>query len=199
MKIVEIDPTPWVKTCERLLYRIDQLPYVFSELINTAAFNTRRVLVESTWPTHVTVRNTNFLSASLRVDKATKTNLTVRIYDALNRGHLQQHAVGGIVTPRSSRQLSIPNPREIRRGAHGVPQRSKLESIVRSTPRRALRITDRGVFAGQAGRLHLKYSFKPSVQLPASVPFYETFQDVMRRDMAAGFTDQMRKAMQTAR
>jgi hypothetical protein len=197
---IEIDPTPFLERTKELRAKADQLPFVLSRLLNNAAFNARRVLIETTWPSHVQVRNKAFLGAALRVDTSTKTDLEVRIYDVLrNRGHLLEHAKGGVERPFRSRVFAIPAPGRVRRTAHGVSQRDTPAAIIARTPKRALRVTSRGIFVGEAGRLHLIYSLKPQISQPQDVPFYDDFNYVMTNDMRTGFDEAMIAAMRTRR
>lgn len=176
---------------------VDQLPFVVSQLLNDGAFKARQVLVSQTWPRAVKARNPSFIAAALRVERSTKTNLVVAITDVLNRAHLQQHAKGGTKLARS--RLAIPVPGSVTYGVHGIPKRQRPRGLIERTPKRAIRITARGIFVGQGGRLHLKYSFKPSAAIRKDVPFYEDFEFVMRAAVRTGFADTMRKAMASRR
>jgi hypothetical protein len=197
---IEIDPTPFLERTKELRANADQLPFVLSRLLNNAAFNARRVLVETTWPSHVRVFNKAFIGAALRVDTSTKTNLVIRIYDTLrNRAHLLEHAKGGTERPFKARRFAIPISDRVRKGAHGIVQRDKPASIIERTPKRALRITQTGIFVGEAGRLHLIYSLKPQTMQPPDVPFYDDFNYVMTNDMRTGFDEAMIAAMRTRR
>ena len=175
----------------------DQIPFVMSQLLNDGAFKARQVLVSQTWPRSVTARNASFIAAALRINKSTKGNLRVEVTDVLNRAHLQLHAKGGVKQAR--RRLAIPVPGSVRYGAHGIRERDRPKALIARTSARALRITQRGIFVGQGGRLHLKYSFKPAATQPKDVPFYEDFAFVMRAAVRTGFADAMRRAMRTRR
>jgi len=187
---------------ERMTHKVggakDQLPFVMAGLLNDGAFKARQVLVTQTWPRGVTVRNAAFMNAALTVDKATKANLRVEIYDKLGRANLQLHAKGGIKTPRG-RNLALPLPGSVTYGPRGIPLRQRPKGIIARTPKRALRITAGGIFVGEHGRLRLKYSFKPSAAIKADVPFYQDFEYVMRESLRTGFADAMAKAMKTRR
>ena len=69
--------------------------------------------------------------------------------------------------------------------------------MIARTPKRALRITRKGIFVGENGRLKLKYVFAPAAQISKDVPFYEDFERVMRQEIAAAFPGAMKRAMQT--
>lgn len=194
---LKIDPTPFVNRTIEMNAAIDQLPYVFSRLLNDAAFAARRVLVEQTWPSHVMQRNKSFLSASLHVDKATKASLQVTVYDKLKHGHLEQLARGGSVRPMRARRFAIPMPGMVRRTSQGVASHDRPAQVIARTPPKALRITPRGIFVAQGGKLRLMYALKPSVVIRATVPFYEDFEYTINAEMRTGFAKQMKAAMAT--
>jgi hypothetical protein len=75
--------------------------------------------------------------------RATKSDLTVAIYDRLGRGNLALHAKGGVSGPKTARRFAIPSP-EIRRGARGVVSRDKVRALIDRYPRRSLRVTKTG-------------------------------------------------------
>lgn len=179
-----------------------QLPFVASRLLNEGATKARQVLVSSTWPSHVKVRNTTFMTASLRVEYANKHNLRVVIFDARKAKSasmtiLQGHAKGAVKLPHG--KLAMP-ARDLRDyGAHGIPKSKRPSGIIARTPKRALRILPSGIYVGEGGRLHMRYSFKTSARQSADVPFYEDFEYVMHNTIRTGYADTMRNAMRTAR
>ncbi len=176
---------------------IDQVPYALSLALNQAVTNARRVLVGSTWPGHVHQRNSYFIGRALRTKFATKRDLAVEIYDDLGRAHLRLHASGGAKLPRK-RFAIAPNAAELR-GAHGIRKSQTPKAIVDRTPKRALRITSKGIFVGEGGRLHLKYAFKAMTDQPKDVPFYEDFHTVMIAEMRTSFASAMARAMKGRR
>lgn len=200
MFLIELDLSQFDKAAEEWGRYADQLPFALSKTLNDAAFKTRQVLVTSTWPKAVEVHNANFISAALRVIPSTKTNLSVVIYDQLLRGNLALHAKGGVKTPRRARHLAIPLKGWARRTAHGVSKSQTIDAIIANTPKRALRIIpDKGIFVGEGGRLHLRYSFKTSAQQPRDVEFYRDFEYTMTQSMRTGFVDAMNEAIATRR
>jgi hypothetical protein len=148
--------------------------------MNQAAFDTRRKLVQETWPRAVTVRNRNFLNAKLHVDVSNKHDLTVTIRELPSSVSLAHHAEGGVKVPEKARNLSIPPSGTVVRTARGVRADQRPRAILANTPKRALRVTSRGIFVGSGGRLHLKFAFKPSAQQPADVPFHADFERFMK-------------------
>jgi len=178
----------------------DQVPYGLSLALNNAVKNAKRVLVEDTWPQHVTQRNPSFIGRALRMQFSTKRDLRIEIYDDLGRAGLARHADGGTKTPRGS-HLAIPPQGAItaQRGTHGVRKALRPAAIIASTPKRALRVTPGGIFVGKGGRLNLMYAFKSSAQQPKDVPFREDFEIAMRNDVRTSFPAAMAKAMSSRR
>lgn len=195
---VEFNVKDMIAAAHRVNGAVDQIPYVLSNLLNDGAFKTRQVLVESTWPTHVQVRNQRFISAALQVDKANKHNLEVAVYDRLGHGHLMAHAEGGMKQV-SGPHIAIPNQNVIRITGHGVSQPNRPKALIARTPKRALRIKNNMIFIGKHGRLELQYLLRASAKIKKSVPFNEDFKYVMNENVRTGFADAMKKAMATRR
>jgi hypothetical protein len=169
------------------------VPYALSLALNKAAQNTRQVLVQDTWPSHVTQRNSVFIGRALRTSFATKHNLRIEIYDDLGRAHLKLHDIGG--TKRAKGRLAIPPTGAVVRTSSGVRKNQRPHAIVVNTAKRALRITPKGIFVGKGGRLQLMYAFKPSAAQPADVPFTEDFRHAMTVELRTSFPAAMAKAM----
>lgn len=178
----------------------DQVQFALSLALNNAVRNARNVLVQDTWPQHVTQRNPAFIGRALRTKFATKSDLHVEIYDDLQRGSLKLHAEGGTKVAR--KRLAIPvsgSAPRASRGAHGVRKSLRPGAIIASTPKRALRITAKGIFVGKSGRLNLMYAFKPSAVQPADVPFEAAFRQAIKDDVRTSFPAAMARAMSTRR
>lgn len=178
---------------------IDQVPFALANALTTAAFRTREVLITETWPGAVVVRNRNFMRAALRIEKATKRNLQVEIYDDLGRANLILHAKGGQRIAHGGHRLAIPPQGSVKRTSHGVRKGQRPRDIIASTPKRALRVTPKGIFVGKNGSLHLKYVFKRAAAMHKDVPFYEDFVRIMRIEIEKAFPITMRNAMRTRR
>jgi hypothetical protein len=180
MFTLKLDASEFEAKARAMGAALDQVPYALSNALNSAAFAARSVLVNDTWPSHVTVRNTRFLNAVLRVEKSDKRNLSVMVYDSTpdQRAHLELHAKGGVKTPKRA-HLAIPiagNILGIAPGARGVPKNLRAGAIVASTPKRALRIAtvkrsgNQGIFIGRGGRLNLIYVLTRQAQIKKTVP-----------------------------
>jgi hypothetical protein len=194
---LKIDTSAFERRAKELRAQIDQVPYALALAMNQAVKNTRQVLVQDTWPSHVTQRNANFIGRALRTNFATKRNLRVEIYDGLGRAHLRLHDVGGDKTARG--KFAIPVPGAIRRTARGVPKGKRPAAIIASTPKRALRVTEKGILVGKAGRLQMLYAFKASTPQPADVPFGEDFRSTMTIELRTSVAAAVAKAMKPRR
>jgi hypothetical protein len=196
---LRIDLSSFERRAAEMTSQIDQLPFALSKSMNEAAQKTREKLVNETWPSHVQVRNKRFIGAALRIDYSTKRKLLVAISNKgiPDRGHLNLHAKGGVKQARG--RLAIPPPGAVTRTAKGVRADQKPRAIVKNTPKRALRVTPKGIFVGKGGRLNLKYSFKSSASQPKDVPFIDDFIASMQQELRLAFPAAMRKALRSRR
>lgn len=193
---VQFKRSEFERAAQGLGASIDQIPFAISVAMNRAVRLTRETLVKETWPGHVTVRNRGFIGRALRTKFATKTDFTVSIYDDLGAAHLKEHADGGI--KRAHGRLAIPQP-GIRRTAWGVAASDRPKRLIARTPKRALRITQKGIFVGVNGRLELKYVFAGQAQIHKDVPFREDFARLMRQRTMEALPSAVERAMRTRR
>lgn len=173
---------------------VDQIPFALANSLNAAAFKARQHIVSTTWPSAVEVRNKRFISVALRVDKATKTNLSAGVTDTLNRAALKKHAEGGTKVGRG--MLAIPTKRVVRTGS-GVRPSQKPRVLKRAVRKGDLIFQAEG--RGKGARLRLMYSLKPAARIKADVPFYRDFNRVMLAEVRHAFPVEMAKAMRTRR
>jgi hypothetical protein len=193
--LIKIDTTEIEKKAADLGASLDQLPFIMSLALNKAAFAARKELVGHTWPNSIVERNKSFINAALRVRTSTKNDLSVEIFDYLDRAQLLRHAKGGTKTPRGS-QLAIPS-RNVRIGSRGVvnSQRPRNldpgKSFVRNN--RIYQVVGRG----KARHVKLMYFLKPSVRVPKDVPFVEDFNAVIRKEILNNLPQAVIRAMTT--
>lgn len=180
----------------------DQIPFVMAGVLNDAAFATRKEIVENIWPTYVQQRNRQFPSAVLRVDKANKEALIVALREFKETSApLILHAEGGTREPQTPGNFAIPMPnyRAGKMGARGLRKDARAAAIIARTPKRALRITKRGIFRGEGGRLRLIFALRPIVHVKKDVPFYEVWNAWMQHSVERLFAPKMEQAMRTRR
>ena len=193
---LKIDSTMFERQAQAISSRIDQLPFALSRAMNVAVKDARQVLVNRTWPESVSVRNPSFLNAALRMEFATKGNLSVAITDAglSGRAHLALHADGG--TKTSKGRLAIPT-NAVRKGASGVVA-SQLPSVLkRKVVKGGLIFQAYG--RGKNSHLRLMYKLQSSASQPADVPFRSDFADAMLDGVRTSFPEAFRRALRTAR
>jgi hypothetical protein len=195
--VVKFDYSDWERKAKELSAAADQVPFALSRALNQAAEDAQTVLIVNTWPQHVKQRNSTFMRAALRRVNSTKHNLTVEVYDQLHRASLAMHAHGGTKSPKGA-HFAIPEG-DIKRGASGVRKAYRPAALIANTPKRALRITPRGIFVGRGGRLQLKYALKSSTPQPADVPFIDDFRTAMINGMRTSFPYWIKQAMKTRR
>jgi len=187
-----IDMTEVEELAARMNAAADQIPFALANAMNHAAFVTRQFMIDNTWPQHVEVRNPNFIRAALRVEQATKQNLTVTIFDALNKSvKLKLHAEGGTKSARG--RFAIPNPKYVRKDATGVPVSQKPRNLPDSF------IRGNVIYQRVARGLQMMYVLARSIVEPKDVPFYADFQTHMADEIMKAFPDSMERAMKTRR
>ena len=192
---LQIDAAEFERKVEDMGAAFDQMPYALSLALNDAAFDTRRKLVDDTWPQHVTVRNSGFIGYALRVEKSDKYNLRVAVYDQSNGStHLRLHAEGGTKTARSN--FAIPTP-AVKLTAHGVRASQRPRALANSFRIGNSIYQRKG--RGKNKKLVRMFTLAPTVRQPADVPFQQDFETAMRTSVALHFPDRMMQAMRTRR
>jgi hypothetical protein len=197
---ITFDTSSVADVARQLDVMADQIPFAMSKALNKAVFAAREVLTTQTWPHHVTQRRANFPSAVLRVDVSDKHNLTVAIREQDSAApSLTLHAEGGTKIPHKAKRFAIPSKGWVVRTGTGVRSDQTPRAVIQRTPKRALRITDKGIFVGEGGRLHLRFSFKSTAQQSKDVPFFKDFEDTMRAKVAELLPEFLLQAQRTRR
>ncbi len=197
MTTVNIDMREFSRVARKMgIFANDQLPYAISRSLNDTMFrDVRPQITGPTWAKSFTVRNKGLARASMRVETASKGKLSAGVYDALGKADLAKHARGGVKTPKK-KVLDIPVRSRVALHARG--KRPWASVVVKKTPKRALRMTSKGIFVGEGGRLHLVYGFKASAALKKRFPFYEDFAMAARRGLATYFPRHIQAAVRSA-
>lgn len=189
---LQFDFKEFERAAERIGGAADQLPYAISVALNDAVKVTRQYLIDTTWPKGVTVRDPNFMRAALRMEFATKKNLSVSIYDTLGRAHLAMHDKGG--TKQAAGRLAIPTSR-VNRSGRGVQASQRPRNLRRAVVKG--NFIFQAVGRGKASKLMLMYKLQPSARIKADVPFTRDFTSVMQTEVRRAFVPAMQRAMAT--
>lgn len=193
---LKIDVSGFEKQAREIGGRLDQLPYALARAMNAAVKDARTVLVQSTWPKSVTVRNRSFLNAALHTEFASKHDLRVAITDARlpGRAHLGLHADGGLKQAKG--RLAIPT-NAVRKGASGVVASQRPAALTRKVVKGGLIF--QAVGKGKNSKLQLMYKLQSSARITADVPFRSDFADAMLNGMRTSFPQAFRRALGSAR
>lgn len=191
--MLDLDMREYKSVAETLaILPYDQIPFALSGALTDAAFEHRKEQIDEIWPANMAVRNKRFIGAALRVEKASKTTLSVSIYDRLGRASLQQHARGGIKKARG--RLAIPSE-QIKRTSKGVSKRQRPAALTGKN----IRVTQSGIFRAHGGQLQRLYSFAPSAKIKQDFDFYPAFKSSMPALVHKFFPNRLRSAMRSAR
>ena len=180
----------------------NQMPFATKQTLNSVAFSVRKNTVDRVAPSAFATRNKRFITASLRVDLATKTTLRASVFDKLQRGNLEDHAQGGTKTPRG-RHVAIPS-RELakKRSGRGVQKNRRPRTALNRKTAFTTVINGQKVIAerkGKAGKLKILYVLERSAKLRKSFPFYREADYVISAEVGPTFTKEFEKAMRTAK
>lgn len=199
MIVLSLDMRDIERVASDLRASRDQIPYAMSRALNDSLRIARNVIVKETWPQHVDVFAASFMNSHLRMVFSTKSALTAAIVETPSSVSMQRLAEGGTKQPTTAKELAIPPLGEDTRERTSHGRKITPRMVIQRTPKRALRITAKGIFVGSGGRLHLKYAFKPRANQPKHVPFYQDFQRVMSTSLNALLPGYLNLAMQTRR
>lgn len=182
------------------VFEARELPFALSRAMNATAFEVRRHIVETVWPRSVTLRNSRFAAAAIRVSKkADKRDLTVEIRDTLGRAAFSRQADGGVRSPVAGRHhLAVPQS-SIRRNAGGsVPRGKRPNSLVGKS----------GVFKNRkgtaimqrlrGGRVRVLYVLTPSARISKRFPAYAEAARVWDRVFPYAFDGAMVSALESS-
>jgi hypothetical protein len=181
---IKVDMGDVLRLADQLGVAAREIPYSMSRSLNSALFDIRSEFIDHTWPDHVTVRNPSFLRYVLRVETSSKYNLRGAIKEIEETSNpLMDHAKGGTRTPAKAREFAIPTTEyaQGKQTSRGLRASARIRALLASVPRRALRVTSKGVYVGKGGRLELVFAFKPRIEMKADVPFFETFETEVRK------------------
>ena len=175
------------------------MPFALAQAMNDAAKAARDDLVKQTWPKHVQARNRAFLGAALRREFATKKSLRVAIAEtgpAAGKGNLVLQGKGGA---RRARRLNLAIPSKAiagRRTGKGIPKGLRPSALPNSF-RKGDVIYQR--IGPKKRNLRLVYTLRPSVNIPAAVPFEADFVRTMRREVRRAFGPRLAAAWASRR
>lgn len=192
--MLTFDLSAFERQAARIGGMADQIPFAISRALNDAAYSTETRLATDTWAKHTANRDKNFLKAMLNVEKASKGKLRVALYDERKRGHLAEHANGGVVRGRGN--LSIPTAR-VARGPRGIQPSQKPRDLKRSVRKGDLIFQATG--KGKDQRLQLMFKLQPSYRIKRDVPLVEDFRRFMGEEVQKAFPKAMAQAMRTRR
>lgn len=179
-----------------------ELPFALALALTGAAFDIRKEAVERVGPDSFDMRDRRFLRAALRVEKATKANMTAKVYDALESSDLELHARGKVKYPFNGRRLAVPTKHLLpKRGARGVPKAWRPAQAMRK--KRVFVNRWRGHEYIWRRRTKKRYPIEPlyllvpRARMPRRFPFYERARDMFRSQIDGQLDRALRRAIKS--
>lgn len=181
----------------------DEVPFALANAMTRAAFKTKDALARDTWPKHVTVRNNNFLRASLDVEPALARDfrsggtMKAEIFDALGHVDLKRLTLGGVKTGKSGPNIAIPTKRVQRTGSGAIRSNQKPRALKRTVRKGNLIFQAEG--KGKNSKLRLMYAVRSRARIQPEVPFYSDFDRLYRAELYKAFPQAVRNVMKRNR
>ena len=195
MIALQIKVDDFIERAQRMDGELKQLPFALSLAMNRAATQTRAALIDTTWPRGVTVRNKTFLRAALRMEFASKHNLSVVIYDSLGRASLPLHDKGGVKIGKGKLAIPLSAVRRTSRGA--VAQADKPRNLGTSFVRDGVMYRVRG--KGKRKRVEPMFALRRQARLRKRVNFTQDFSAYMAEALRSEFPQALARAISTRR
>jgi hypothetical protein len=195
MITLQIRVDDFIERVQRMDANLKQLPFALSLAMNRAATQTRSALIETTWPRGVTVRNTTFLRATLRMEFASKHDLSVAIYDSLGRASLPLHDKGGVKIGKGKLAIPLSAVRRTSRGA--AAQADKPRNLGNSFVRNGVIYRVKG--RGQRKTIEPMFALRRQARLRKRVNFTEDFSAFMAELLRTQFPLALARAVSTRR
>ena len=202
--MIEINISSDIKRLQRRLNDIErnQLPFALALALTGVAFDIRKETVERVGPRSFELRDPRFLRAAIRVEKATKHNLTARVYDHLESSDLEAHARGKVKQPVVGRHIAVPTKvLTPKRRARGVPKAWRPKQVMRKP--RVFMAEWRGRKYIWRRRTKKRYPIEPlyllvsSAKMPKSFPFYSAARATFRGNIGHQMEKALRRAVRT--
>lgn len=179
-----------------------QMPFATKQTLNSLAFGVKNNTVAKVWPRAFEQRNKRFAKQVYRVGLATKTRLRASVFDRLERGNLELHAVGGSKTPRG-RHVAIPSRRlAARRSGKGVPKSLRPRTALDRPNVFKTNINGQDVIAtrkGKRGTFEVLYILETRAKINKTFPFYTEASIYVDREAGPTFAREFEKASRTAK
>lgn len=196
--MVELVVKSNIRRFSRLLtrYQKRQLPFAVSQALNATAFEGRGAGIKA-FDRDFDLRNKGFARGILRVDKATKRDLSAAVFDRRELDYLVTQQDGGVKRPRSGQHIAV--PRQARRTARGVAKADRPRQIIASGKGFATR---RAIFrkVGRGGRqLKLMHSLIRQARIRPRLKFDRDIERLALRRFDRHFQRWLIKALRTAR
>ena len=209
MTAVTFDFRDFERTAKAMQATVDQIPFALARSMNDALAASREQIVERTWPSRMTVRNSRFMGVAMRREFASKRRLSVSLFDTLGRGNLTLHEDGGSRRPRGA-SIAVPSSTLLaKRSGKGVPKGLRPGALPNAFRKGDVLYQRTGKYqkAGKVKRdgtrrapvdgrgLKLMYVLAPSAPIKAEVPFHADFDRVMTQEVWRSFAPRLQAAM----
>jgi hypothetical protein len=179
-----------------------QVPYALAGALTATAFDAQRA-VKSNLEKKFTLRN-RFTTKGIRVRKATKHNLSARIFATPQTArYLEGHEYGETRTPQGR---SIAVPMSVRKSKQQKITKAKRPRTVLDKPNTFRIVGDSrlpdGIYQrmrGKAKRLKMLYALEPSIRIKRRFGMEKTVRGVAKNKIRRNMQKSLSRALSSAR
>jgi hypothetical protein len=170
------------------------------------AFNTRQKGFKNIITSLGTGRPATPKSGAL-LKSSVERDLEIVIFDRESKEYMQRHAIGGIKTPTSGSNLTIPgrDTVEPKRTGRGIPKRLRASALLSQNKTFRTKVGGQEVIARRVGKerypIQVMHILEPTARIKKTFNFYEdSFSNFTRRfpvNFRSNFNQRMKRVLRT--
>ena len=180
-----------------------QMPFATAGALTATAFDVRKAMVKTIYPSSFGVKNRGFANAMFRVDKANKKKLEARLYDRFSKDYMVNQAEGGN-KPLRGRYSPVPASDRPRVSSKSTYERNKPRTVL-NRPKAFIQTANNSTMILERRtkkryplkKLYVLYTGSP--RIPKRFPFYERGHAIAKMKIEKNFAKSFAKAKATAK
>lgn len=180
-----------------------QMPFATAGALTATAFDVRKAMVKTIYPSSFGVKNRSFANAMFRVDKANKKKLEARLYDRFSKDYMVNQAEGGVKQKRG-RYIAVPSTDRPKVSGKATYNRvhprtilTRPKAFVQYAKGSTMILERRTKKRYPLKKLYVLYTGSP--RIPKRFPFYERGHAIAKMKIEKNFAKSFAKAKATAK
>lgn len=199
--MLTLNVTADLKTCMKQLdgFRSDQFAFAVAKALTKTAQDAQKA-VRDDMPNRFTLRR-QWIVQGIRIEKATKSNLTAMVYSR-DRSFMDRQEGGGIKAPKYGSNLALPMP-SVRRTKTQIIAKSELPGNLKN--KFIIHAKDGRVYLanrfakGKRAGVQLMYELRPKASVKPRLGMHDITNRIVQQNFQKNLIEAMQYAMRTAR